>query len=167
MPADLSYRHLDLALAQSKRPDKKLRRLLKPLRETYGHVLLDCAPSLSLVSESIFAAADELLVPTVPTTLSLRTLEQLRDRVAVMKRRAPRILPFFSMVDLRKRLHREICDRDNGHAAGFLKTRIPYSSVVEKMGVRREPLEVYARSSTAAALYRDLWDEIDSARRGE
>ena len=77
MPADLSYRHLDLALDRTKRPTEQLAALLEPLAEDYSYVFLDCAPSMSLVSESIFGAADVLLVPTIPTTLSVRTLEQL------------------------------------------------------------------------------------------
>ena len=68
------------------------------------------SPSISTVSEAVFAAADTLLVPTIPTELSLRTLKQLarhleKERVEVCT------LPFFCMVDRRKALHRQICGR--------------------------------------------------------
>ncbi len=79
VPADLSYRHLDLALDRTKKPTEQLADILRPLADEYSYVFLDCAPSMSLVSESIFGAADVLLVPTIPTTLSVRTLEQLGD----------------------------------------------------------------------------------------
>jgi cellulose biosynthesis protein BcsQ len=123
-------------------------------------VFLDCAPSISLVSESVFAASDALLVPTIPTTLSLRTLQQMDKHLRRSPGNRPELLPFFCMVDRRKTLHRQICDETTEHPDGMLGTVIPYSSVVERMGVERAPLSAYARSSRAARAYRDLWEEI-------
>ena len=77
LPADFSYRHLDLVLDKSKKPLRGLGRVLASLADGYDLAVLDCAPSISLVSESVFDAADLLLVPLVPSTLSVRTLEQL------------------------------------------------------------------------------------------
>ena len=70
-------------------------------------MFLDCPPSISLVSESVFETADALLVPVVPATLSSRTLAQLD---AVLDGGGPALLPFFSMVDRRRRLHRAVMD---------------------------------------------------------
>ena len=53
-------------------------------------------------------AADVLLVPLIPTTLSVRTLDQLTELVAWLPRPSPEIRAFFSMVDRRKKLHQEI-----------------------------------------------------------
>ena len=58
-------------------------------------------------------------------------------------------------------MHREIVDGDPEVPFRFLKTSIPYSSTVEKMGVHRMPLEVYAPWSQAAKAYRALWAEVD------
>ena len=77
LPADFSYRHMDLALDGTKKPTTRLARVLAPLRDDYDYTFLDCPPSISLVSESVFEAADALLVPIIPATLSSRTLEQL------------------------------------------------------------------------------------------
>ena len=77
LPADFSYRHMDLALDGVKRPTQRLARVIAPLREEYDCIFLDCPPSISLVSESVFEAADALLVPLIPATLSSRTFEQL------------------------------------------------------------------------------------------
>ena len=82
LPADFSYRHMDLALDRFKRPTRRLARVLEPLDDEYDYVFLDCPPSISLVSESVFEAADALLVPIVPATLSSRTIEQLDALVA-------------------------------------------------------------------------------------
>ncbi len=160
LPADFSYRNLDLVLDGTKKGSNRLRRLLAPLDDHYDRVFLDCAPSLSLVSESIFTAANILLVPTIPTILSMRSLEQL-DRILDKKRsRKLRVLPFFCMVDRRKSLHRQICEDAQPNPFSFLNTHIPYSSLVEQMGPRRAPLPSFARSSMPARRYQELWNEL-------
>lgn len=156
--AHFSYRNMDLALDRTKHPATQLRRLLKPLARDYDCIILDCPPGISLAAESVFFAAHALLVPTIPTTLSLRTLTQLARYLKKRSARA-RILPFFCMVDLRKRMHRRISkDSDRFHA--FLETRIPYSSIVEQMGDYRAPLTTYASGSPADRAYRALWQEV-------
>ena len=78
LPADFSYRNMDLYLEHAKNPVRQLHKLLKPFRREYYYVFLDCPPSISLVSENIFEAAGTVLVPTIPTTLSLRTYKQIK-----------------------------------------------------------------------------------------
>jgi len=160
VPADFSYRNMDLLLGEQDKPGRKLRKLIKPLRHQYEYLFLDCAPSISLVSENVFAAADVLLVPTIPTTLLMRTLKQLQDFCDEKKYRHLQIAPFFSMVDRRKALHRDIVEDPPKTAGRRLVSSIPYSSDVEKMGLRRAPLESYAHASAAALAYRDLWEEL-------
>jgi cellulose biosynthesis protein BcsQ len=153
LPADFSYRNLDLDLHDAKKPLRGLARVLAPLAADYDVCVLDCAPSISLVSESVFAAADLLLVPLVPSTLSERTLDQLHD---FLEGPRPQVLPFFSMVDKRKRLHREVMARTTGVA----RTPIPSASMVELMGARRLPVVVSHPKSPAALAYAALWDEV-------
>jgi cellulose biosynthesis protein BcsQ len=160
LPADFSYRHMDIDLERTKRPTKQLARLLLPLALQYDHLFLDCPPSISLVSEGVFVATDALLVPTIPTTLSLRTLRQLHRHLKDRTPRRPQMLPFFCMVDRRKALHRQVSAAATDLATPMLETEIPYSSVVEQMGVRRAPLAVFAAGSEAARAYRALWSEI-------
>ncbi len=81
-------------------------------------MFLDCPPSVSLVSENVLHAADVIVVPLIPTTLSVRTLDQLQEFVGEFKGRRPEILAFFSMVDRRKKLHREITERLSADAEG-------------------------------------------------
>lgn len=162
VPADFSYRNLDLVLDGSKKPTRRLGRLLRPLRRHYDVVLLDCPPSISLVSESVFEAADALVVPVVPTTLSARTLDQL-DRFLDDEqwRRRPALLPFFSMVDGRRNLHRDTIAELRASRTDLLDAQIPASSDVERMGVHRAPLATFAPRSRSAAAYRELWAEVD------
>lgn len=162
VPADFSYRNMDLLLDDKKKPERKIRKLLKPLRDDYDLVILDCPPSISLFTESVFRAADSLLVPTIPTTLSLRTLEQLLKFYNKEGLDTSAILPFFSMVDLRKSMHRTIIQHPPKVLPAFLQTYIPYASEVEQMGTHRTPLSLYASSSRAGKAYQSLWNEFYS-----
>ncbi|MGZ4644770.1 MAG: ParA family protein, partial [Blastococcus sp.] len=110
MPADFSYRNLDLDLDSTKRPTDRLRRLITPLRDDYDLVILDCPPSVSLVSENVVHACDVLLVPLIPAMLSVRTFDQLIDFVDGLPGRKPQVMAFLSMVDLRKKAHREFAE---------------------------------------------------------
>ncbi len=160
LPADFSYRSLDLALKGSHKPAKQLAAAMAPLRSRYDLVFLDCPPSVSLVSEAVLHAADLLLVPVIPTTLSLRTLRQIEEFVQDEGPRRLRVAPFFCMVDVRKRMHRELVAVPEMQGEAFLRTIIPSASIVERMGVERAPLGAFAPSSPAAQAYEALWKEI-------
>ena len=159
LPADFSYRHMDLALDATKNPTRRLAKVLAPLAAEYDYVFLDCPPSISLVSESVFEAADALLVPLVPATLSSRTYEQLRQ-VVLENGDGPSVLAFFSMYDRRKRLHREVMDDLWGEGGGMLHAAIPAAADVERMGVRRTAVAEFAPRSRAAQAYEELWREV-------
>ena len=97
-------------------------------------VILDCAPSISLVSESVFKASDLLLVPLVPATLSVRTFEQLQAFLDRQDGDAPDVLAFLSMVDRRKRLHRDLVTELPQQLPAVAAAVVPSASVVERMG---------------------------------
>ena len=160
LPADFSYRYMDLALDATGKPTRRVRKVLAPLAEHYDLALLDCPPSISLVSESVFEAADALLVPLIPSTLTLRTFEQLGDFVAAEVNRRPQIVGFFSMVDGRKRLHREVVATLPDGRDDLVRSAIPAATEVELMAAERSPLVVHAPRSRAARAYRSLWGEV-------
>lgn len=167
LPADFSYRNLDLDLTGRKHPRERLRRLLDTLAEDYDLVLLDCAPSISLVSESIFHAADALLVPVIPTHLSLRAYEQVAAFVAQDADVAIDLMPFFSMVDRRRQLHRELVTEFARAHPEVLRSFIPYASEVERMGTHRAPLGAWAPACGPAQAYAALWAAVKSRRLGD
>ena len=160
LPADFSYRNMDLKLEDAKKPTKQLLRLLRPLSRAYDYVFLDCPPSISLVSENIFRAADGLLLPLIPTTLSLRTYQQLLDFLEGHRIQGLELMPFFSMVDRRKRMHLEVMQNLPDTRKELLQTQIPYASDVEKMGLYREPVGEFAPRCPAWHSYESLWREV-------
>jgi len=159
LPADFTYRNLDLVLDAAKKPARRLGSLLAPLRAEYDVIFLDCPPGISLLSESVLQAVDTLLVPLIPTTLSVRTLDQLTEFIAGLNGHKPAILAFFSMIDRRKRLHKEISEQLPEQRADVAATAIPAMSMIERMSVERAPVTAFAPRSVAARGYTELWAE--------
>lgn len=160
IPADFSFRNLDLLLDDKKKPIQQLKKRLKPLADEYDFIFLDCPPNISLLSEAVFEAADLLLSPIIPTTLSLRTLAQLTKFIEDHDLAKHSLMPFFSMVDGRKNLHKDIMRQVLVDYPAMLKTLIPYASDIERMGLERKPLAAYSGKSRSAGAYRELWQEI-------
>ncbi|PPE74976.1 chromosome partitioning protein ParA [Solimonas fluminis] len=161
IPADLSYRYLDIILKKVEPPREALRRLLKPFSEQYALAVLDCPPSLSHLADNVFAAADRVLVPAVPTWLSLRALEQVQAYFRTEGFEPKKIRPFYSMADRRRSLHRELLENPPAAMARRYPAVIPYASAVERMGEHRAPLAAYAGSDEPALLaYAELWLEL-------
>jgi chromosome partitioning protein len=168
LPADFSYRELDLELDGVKRPTRRLRQLVDSLSGTYDLVVLDCPPSVSLTSESVVEAADLLAVPIVPATLAARSYEQLVTFLGTLrsgahdgrKVKSPELLAFLSMVDRRKSLHRELASSLPEQFDTFVTTIVPALAAVERMGSERLPVVVSAPSSAATQAYRQLWGAI-------
>ncbi len=162
IPADFSYRRMDVHLNKRQDATTLLLKLMRPLQERYACLILDCPPGMSLVSENVMHAADALVVPLLPTPLSARTLVQLFDFIAARGWQDVNVLPFFSMVDRRRSLHKETIAELRGRFPGILQTEVPYGSDYERMAARRAPVESYAPASTPAETYRALWREVDA-----
>ncbi|GAC1626676.1 MAG: AAA family ATPase [Nevskia sp.] len=165
IPADLESRHLDVWLRKNDATHESLKNLLKPLAEQYALVVLDCPPSLSHLADNIFAAADRVLVPTVPTHLSLRALMTLIDYFKAHELPRAKLKPFWSMADRRRLLHRMLIEQPPKTMKDVCTAVIPYASAVERMGEHRGPVEAHEASSVAAEAYRELWQEISGFLR--
>ena len=148
---------MDLALDRFKHPTRRLARVLAPLRYEYEYIFLDCPPSISLVSESVFEAADTLIVPIIPATLSSRTFDTLSELV----HGGPQVLGFFSMVDTRKSLHHDVMAEVRATFPGtMLGAAVPTSEEIERMGVERDVVAAFAPDCPGAIAYRTLWLDV-------
>jgi chromosome partitioning protein len=161
LPANLSFRDFDIFLSRMKNSRSRLKKALKEMDSDYQVVILDCPPNISLLSENVFKAADTIVVPVIPTTLSARTLEQLYNFFKEKGYRRRKLVPFFSMVQKRKKLHQETMLALRTEYHHFLPTVIPFSSEIERMGVHRAPLATYAGRDPAALAYKAIWQDIE------
>jgi cellulose biosynthesis protein BcsQ len=166
LPADFSYRNFAVQLAQRRHPTERLLKMSRSLREIYGALFLDCPAGISLLSENVLRAADVVIVPLVPAPLSLRMLVQLQEFVARAGWTDLKLLPFFSMVDRRRALHRELIASARSQFPQMLATEVPNWSQIERMTVRRAPLPASSPAGPAAQVYAALWAEICARTEG-
>lgn len=159
IPADLSAKSFDVMISEMVNSKSKLKQAVRNFEGEYDFVFIDCPPGLSALSENIFHAADIVLMPVIPTTLSVRTYHMVKDYFKEKDLDGSKLMCFFTMADLRKSMHNEIMDQLYKDKR-FFQNYIPYLSDVEKMGIHRKPIEEFARSSYAAQCYRELWTEI-------
>jgi cellulose biosynthesis protein BcsQ len=160
IPANFSFRHLDIALEDVKKSKKRINELLKTLKKDFDVVFLDCPPGISLLSENIFFASDHLLVPIIPTPLSIRTFKQILTFYTGNDLDIASVVPFFSMVDSRKKIHKDSIDEMTHLLPQVFKSMIPYLSEIEKIGVFQKPISVYSPKSKASEAFVSLWSEI-------
>lgn len=158
LPADFSYRHFDDVLEEFNK-NKRLNDLSKTLKKDYDILFLDCPPSLSHLSENVMRAADAIIMPMLPTTLSLRTYEQVADFLKDQAK-PPALLPFFSMADRRKSMHKDIMEAFPKRHPNTLATSIAYASILEKMGISRAPVTATSPKSKLSVAYHSLWQDI-------
>ncbi|HUH87101.1 MAG TPA: AAA family ATPase [Pusillimonas sp.] len=161
LPANMNFREFDVFLSQMRNSQSRLKKTLKAVQKDYDYILLDCPPSISTLSENIFRASDVILIPVIPTTLSQRTFEQLIDFFKDHNLPEKKLLGFFSMAQGVKNLHSEtIGAMQAAYKGRFLKTRIPFASSVERMGIERAPVVATAPGSVAGRAYQELADEL-------
>ena len=125
LPSRFAYRNLDLRLADERKARSAIKRILRPLSKTYRWVFLDCPPGVSLLAENIFRAADLILVPLIPTPLSIRSFEEISVFFGRTHLDRSRLVTFFSMVEKRKRIHRETMEVFSAREPGACLSIIP------------------------------------------
>ena len=161
LPADDSYRELDLVLDRAKKSTTRIRTTLDIVGRDYDVVVLDCPPGSSLVAENAILASDLVLLPLVPSPLSLRSLDQVSEFVGASETTPP-ILSFLSMVDRRKIVHREAVVSMPRAVPALSNIVVPATVVIERMGLERRPVGDYAPNTPAALAFSELWVRVQS-----
>lgn len=160
VPADLSLRKADMALAGVEQARKLIHKMVSPLSENTSILVFDCPPTISPSIEFVLSSVDLVLVPLIPSPLSLRAMTQVSEFFESRKRAPKRIYGFFNMVDNRRKLHQQTLEGAKYFPVPVMNTVIPMDSAAELMAQKRAPLTSYARRGRAALAYRAMWKEI-------
>lgn len=161
VPANLTFKDFDIFLSRMKNSRSRLKKALKAVDSDYDVIILDCPPNISLLSENVFKTADKIVVPVIPTTLSLRTLDQLYTFFDENGYPKKKLVPFFSMVQLSKKLHKESMLTLRKKYKNLLKPYVPFSTDIERMGVYRAPVTTYANKNNMGKVYAEMWKDIE------
>lgn len=154
LPADASLRTLDLLFAGIG-AKKRLQRIVETLAGGYDRIVIDCPPGLGVTAEQVIRGATVIVMPTIPSTLSLRAADELRDHLDARRKGTPPVLPVFNLVDRRRASHRDAL------AAAPEQPAIPMASAMEQMADRHAPIGAYAPRSPAARAIAALWVAIE------
>lgn len=163
LPADFTLRHLEASFYKFKHPKERLKKIIKLFEDEYDLIVFDCPVTISILADNIFNASAHILVPLIPTTLSVRTYRQLLTFCKKNKYDAGKIFAFFSMVDRRKNMHNQLMAKMLKQYDGVLRSLVPYLSRIERMGIDREPVVASAPRSVASRAYINLWAKFRDA----
>jgi cellulose biosynthesis protein BcsQ len=155
LPADESLRTLDYAFHDlGKR--KRLAKIAADLSPDYDRIIIDCPPGLTDTSDQVLRASDLVVVPVIPSPLSQRSLDVIKDHVGRKKGPKVSLAPVFSMVDRRRALHQAELARHAGWPV------ISMASAYEKVSDERKPIgELLPRSSPTVEAIAELWRRLE------
>ena len=169
---DLAPAHLDLAYAEVELGgvpgrDLLLRERLEGVVQRYDFILLDCPPSLGILTVNALAAADEVVVPVQAQYLSMVGLVQLLETIRIVQKRINRHLKVGGVVitqyDRRTTLHKASVDHLRGELADRYRafdTIIPHGIRAQEAALARRPVVRFDPTSPVAAAYRQLAQEV-------
>lgn len=172
IPATIDLAGAEIELVASFSRESKLRRALEKLRSDFDFVLIDCPPSLGLLTVNGLTAADEVLVPIQCEYYALEGLGQLlRNLDLVRASLNPELemgLIVLTMYDGRTKLSQQVSEEVRGHfgerVSGVVIPRTVRLSEAPSFG---QPITVFDPTSRGAAAYRELAKEVmHDAQRG-
>lgn len=160
LPSDFSFRSLDLIFDEEKKRERTLNKILSSFQSSYDLVIMDCPASIGVDAENVFYAADVLLIPVIPTILSIETLNRVLDFLKELGHQKKKTVGFFAQVDGRKKMHKDTVFNHTIKDEPFLKSTIPFSSEIERMGIYRAPVTARHPNSRSSKAFFALWQEF-------
>jgi len=167
-PTNIHLSAAEIQLVNMNRREDKLRHALRPLRDRYDYVLLDCPPSFGLLTVNALSAADSVLIPMTCDYYTMLGVRLLLDTVQEIQDEVNETLRIEGIVATRydaRTLHaREILNQTKEALGG--KVRIFSAIVRESVRFKESPIRgqsiiAYAGGSDGARSYRQLAEELD------
>ena len=167
MPANIALAGTEVSLVNAISRETVLKQYLETVKKNYDFILLDCMPSLGMLTVNALAASDQLLIPVQANYLSAKGLEQLLGTVNKVQRQInPRLKIegiLLSMVDARTNDARQIATLIRETYGGKLKvynTEIPRSVRAAETAAEGKSIYAYDPKGKVAEAYRDLTKEV-------
>ena len=165
LPASLDLAGAELELAQAEGRNRVLKKAIATLVMEYDYIIIDCPPSLGILSINALVAADTLIVPHQCEYYALEGLSQLVNTVRSVKREYNNNLELegilFTMYDSRLKLTQQVVDEVNKYFPNkAYKTMIPRSVKIAEAPSYGEPVIYYEKYSKASFAYKKFTDEF-------
>ena len=171
LPACIDLIGAEVELISAPNRERLLQELLKPVGEEYAYILLDCPPSLNLLTVNAFTAAHALLIPLQCEFYALEGLSQLLQTYTRIKRNLnPRLViegVLLTMFDSRNNLSHQVAEEAKKHFGRLVfETRIPRNVRLGEAPSFGKPVLLYDITSRGAQSYLALAKEIMNGWRG-
>lgn len=170
LPSDVNLAGAEIELLDEPDKEKLLKKELEQVVDRYDFVIIDCPPSLSLLTINALTAADTVIVPIQCEYYALEGLTQILQTVDLVKKKLNPKLELegvvFTMYDARTNLSLEVVENVKSHLnKAIYKTIIPRNVRLAEAPSHGMPINLYDSRSTGAESYRMLAAEVMS--RGE
>lgn len=142
----------------------RMKRILDPLRERFDIILIDCPPSLGLLTVNALSAADEVIIPVQCEYLALEGLGHLSQTIRLVQANLnPRLRIrgiVLTMFDGRTNLAKQVEDEVRKHFSNTFHAVIPRSVRLSEAPSHGAPIQVYDPKSPGAVAYEELAEEL-------
>lgn len=160
----------EVELMNRKDRERSLQRLLDPVKEEYDYILIDCSPSLGIITINALTAADSVLIPVQAEYFALEGISQLLNTIRIIKSRLRPQLEIegflLTMYDARLRLANQIYEELRGHFGKMVfDTVIPRNIRLSESPSHGLPVILYDPDSRGAIAYVQLAKELRARNR--
>ena len=167
MPADIQLSGMEVSLVNAMSRETILKQYLDTVKGRYSHVLIDCQPSLGMLTVNALAAANRIIIPVQAEYLPAKGLEQLLQTVSKVKRQINPKLQIdgilLTMVDNRTNFAKEIAAllrETYGSKIKVFSTEIPHSVRAKETSAAGNSIFVHDPGGKVADGYRSLTKEV-------
>lgn len=167
IPANISLSGMETSLVNAMSREKVLKQYLDTVKKEYDYILLDCMPSLGMLTVNTLAAADGVIIPVQAQYLSAKGMEQLLQTVGKVRRQINPKLKIagvlLTMVDQRTNYAREVSDllrRTYGGKVRVFSTDIPHSVRAAETSAEGKSIYLHDPKGKVAQAYAQLTKEV-------
>ena len=167
IPANISLSGMETSLVNAMSREKVLKQYLDTVKKEYDYILLDCMPSLGMLTVNTLAAADGVIIPVQAQYLSAKGMEQLLQTVGKVRRQINPKLKIagvlLTMVDQRTNYAREVSDllrRTYGGKIRIFSTDIPHSVRAAETSAEGKSIYLHDPKGKVAQAYARLTKEV-------
>ena len=167
MPADIQLSGMEVSLVNAMSRETVLRQYLDTVKGQYSHILIDCQPSLGMLTVNALAAANRIIVPVQAEYLPAKGLEQLLSTISKVKRQLNPKLQIdgilLTMVDSRTNFAKEIAAllrETYGSKIKVFGTEIPHSVRAKEISAEGKSIFAHDPGGKVAEGYRNLTKEV-------
>ena len=172
LPSNIELSGMEVSLFNTMSREYVLRGYLSEARKDYDYILIDCMPSLGMMTINALVAADSVIIPSQPSFLSTKGLNLLMRSISRVKRQINPKLRIdgilLTMVDNRTNYAKEISGiirETYGHRLRIFNTEIPRSVRAEEMSAEGKSIFAHDPKGKVAAAYRELTKEVCAIER--